>query len=466
VSPPLLTRAGGRGRPEAPVRLVHLGLGSFFRAHQAWYTDQTSAAQEWGIAGFTGRDSGDLADRLNAQEGLYTLISRAATGEEYGVVSALSRAHPARDHSAWLSYFGSRDVAAVTITITEAGYLRRPDGRLDLGHPKIQADLAAMRSDVAAVVRTAPARLVAGLAARHRAGEGPLAVVPCDNEPGNGPMTARVIREFAEQVSPELAAQVTSTMSVVTTMVDRITPRTTQADLSSVIAATGVTDRCPVATEPFHEWVLSGDFPAGRPTWEAVGAIFTDDITTYEQRKLWLLNGGHSLLAYTGSVRGHRTVADAVADDTCHGWLEQWWAEASRHLDQPERDLATYRSALLDRFANPRMHHRLEQIATDGSQKLPIRILSVLRRERAAARIPSGATRVLAAWICQLRGIGTARIADARADTIVPLATGALTDAVPRVLDALDPALGADSDVVTTVIDQYGELAGSHNGRS
>jgi fructuronate reductase len=241
-------------------------------------------------------------------------------------------------------------------------------------------------------------------------------------------------------------------------MVDRITPRPAPEDLAAVLESTGFDDRCPVVSEPFHEWVLSGAFPAGRPRWQDAGATFTGDVTPYEHRKLWLLNGAHSLLAYAGSIRGHKTVAGAVADQTCRSWLEEWWAVASPHLNQPAAEVAAYRAALLDRFANTRMHDRLDRIAADGSQKLPIRILPVLRAERAAAHVPAGATRVLAAWICHLRGLGAA-VSDVRAKEVVSLAQGPLGAAVPRVLAALDPALGADADVVTIVVDQSKELS-------
>ena len=227
----------------------------------------------------------------------------------------------------------------------------------------------------------------------------------------------------------------------------------TPEDIRAVVEATGLDDRRPVVSEPFHEWVLSGAFPGGRPSWQDAGATFTDDVTPYEHRKLWLLNGAHSLLAYAGSILGHTTVADAVGDETCQSWLEAWWAVASRYLDQPATEVAVYRAALLDRFANARMRDRLDRIAADGSQKLPIRILPVLRAERAAGRLPEAATRVLAAWICHLRGMG-APVTDARADEVVPLATGRLGDAVPHVLAWLDPALGSDTDVVVLVVHQ------------
>jgi fructuronate reductase len=444
-----LSRATGHGRPAAPVRLVHLGLGNFFRAHQAWYTDRAPDAGDWGIAAFSGRRA-ELADALTAQEGLYTLITRAADDDHFAVLASLSRAHPGTDHQAWLGCLASPDVRAVTITVTEAGYLRGADGGLDRDLPQVQADVKALRQARGALVRTAPARLVAGLAARHHAGAGPLALVPCDNLPGNGSVVGRVVRDLAELVDPTLADWVAGSVSYVTTMVDRITPQTTPEDVRTVRQGIGLQDRCPVVTEPFSEWVLSGAFPGARPAWEDAGATFTDDIEPYEHRKLWLLNGGHSLLAYAGSALGHQTVADAVADDTCRGWLEDWWSEASRHLLFLERDLAAYQAAVLNRFSNPRMHHRLDQIAADGSQKLPVRILPTLRLERVAGRLPQGAVRALAAWICNLRGVGVPVI-DARADQVVPLATGPFREAVPRVLGALDPALADDRDLVAAV---------------
>jgi fructuronate reductase len=181
-------------------------------------------------------------------------------------------------------------------------------------------------------------------------------------------------------------------------------------------------------------------------------------VTPFEHRKLWLLNGAHSFLAYAGSIRGHTTVAEASGDETCRGWVEDWWNAASRHLDQPAEDIAAYRAALLERFDNARMHDRLDRIAMDGSQKLPIRIVPVLRAERAAGRMPEGATRALAAWVCHLRGLG-APVNDARADEVVPLADGPLEDAVPRVLERLEPALAGDGEVVATVLEQSRQLA-------
>jgi fructuronate reductase len=444
------------------VRLVHLGLGNFFRAHQCWYTEHASDAADWGFAAFTGRASAPMVGDLNEQQGLYTLVSRAADVDRFEVLSSLSRAHAAADQDAWLRYFQAPELSAVTITVTEAGYLRGPDGGLDTRRPDVQADIEALRSNPTGLVRTAPARLVAGMAARRRADAGPLALVPCDNTPGNGVLAERVVRDLAQLIDADLAGWLEDSVAVVSTMVDRITPRAAPEDLAAVLESTGFDDRCPVVSEPFHEWVLSGAFPAGRPRWQDAGAAFTSDVTPYEHRKLWLLNGAHSLLAYAGSITGHETVAGAAADETCRSWLEEWWTVASPHLNQPTAEIAAYRAALLERFANTRMHDRLDRIAADGSQKLPIRILPVLRAERAAGRVPPGATRVLAAWVCHLRGLG-APVNDVRASEVVPLAKGPLAEAVPLVLAALDPALGADTDVVTIVVDQSKEF--SRQGR-
>ena len=263
---------------------------------------------------------------LGEQDGLYTLLVRGPEASTPEVVGALRAVHPGDDVDALRAYLASPDVAVVTTTVTEAGYRRDESGRLDLGSEAVRHDLAVLVGDAEGAPSTTPGRLVDGLRARRAAGAGPIAVVPCDNVPDNGAMVAQVVRDLAERVDPELAAWVDEHVSFVTTMVDRITPRTTDADLDEVRRLTGVDDRAVVVTEPFTEWVLSGDFPAGRPRWEDAGARFVDDIHPFETRKLWLLNGAHSLLAYAGSARGHETVADAMADPEVRGWVDEWWS--------------------------------------------------------------------------------------------------------------------------------------------
>ncbi|GAA3934098.1 mannitol dehydrogenase family protein [Actinoplanes auranticolor] len=423
----------------APVRMVHLGLGGFFRAHQAWYTGAAPDAADWGIAAFTGR-SPELADRLAAQHGRYTLIVRGPEHDEMAAQSAVVAAHPGTDVAAWCGYLVRPEVAVVTLTVTEAAYRRDRSGGLDLSDPAVRADLEAVRSGAAPV--TVPGRLVAGLAARRAAGAGPLAVVSCDNLPGNGEVTARVVLDLAAAADPALAPWIRDSVSFVTTMVDRITPRTTDDDVRAVHERTGFADAVPVVTEPFTEWVLSGDFPAGRPAWDA---RFVGDVTPHETRKLLLLNGGHSLLAYAGSARGHDTIAEAMADPVCRDWLSEWWDEASRHVPLPAGELADYRAALTARFTNPRIRHLLAQIAADGSQKLPIRVLPVLRAERAAGRMPGAAVRVLAAWIGHLRGLG----APVNDEGAAPYRKRA--GSVPDLLALLAPDLAGDNDLIKAV---------------
>ncbi|RMI04989.1 mannitol dehydrogenase family protein [Cellulomonas triticagri] len=452
-----LSRAAGHGRPAAPVRIVHLGLGNFFRAHQAWFTDNAPDAADWGIAAFTGR-SRTVADALAPQDGLYTLVTRAPDGERLRVVSSLSAAHGGDEHDAWLGYWADRAVTVATFTVTEAGYVRAADGGLDTDHPDVRADVATLRADRHAPVRTAPARVVAGLRLRRATGAGPMTLLPCDNLPENGPALRRVVLDLADLVDPALAAWIAAEVAFGTTTVDRITPATTDAVRESVRAATGLADAAPVRTEPFAEWVVAGEFPGGRPAWEEVGAQVVDDVLPFEHRKLWLLNGAHSMLAYAGTLLGHETVADAVADPRLRGWVEGWWDEAARHVPLPADDLAAYRRALLDRFGNPRIEHRLAQIAADGSEKLPVRVVPVLRAERAAGRVPTGAATTLAAWVLHLRG-GAAAVAEARPERVAGLADGTLDDAVRAVVARLAPDLAGDVALVDAVRERARALA-------
>ncbi|WP_404380010.1 mannitol dehydrogenase family protein [Knoellia locipacati] len=444
------------GRREAPVRIIHLGLGNFFRAHAAWYTEHAPDADDWGIAAFTGR-SPSAAESLTAQDGLYTLLVRGPEGPEPEVVSSLSAVHAGADLAALRDYFSRPEVVVVTLTVTEAGYRRNTDGGLDLDDAGVRADLAALAADpVAGHVTTTPGRLVAGLLARRASGAGGIAIVPNDNVPDNGAMVARVLADLVGAVDPSLRPWVDEHVSFVTTMVDRITPRTTDADRAEVLSLRHVDDPEVVPTEPFSEWVLAGSFPGGRPEWDAVGARFVDDVAPFEQRKLWLLNGSHSLMAYAASILGHETVSEAIADPQVRQWVEEWWDAASPHLSLPEGDVTAYRKALLERYSNANIRHLLAQIAADGSQKVPIRAVPVIRAELADGEASLGALRLVSAWVAHLRGAGAA-VTDTQSDAVVELAAGSVDDAVTRVLKwlSLDPAVVGD-----VVRDQVRELEG------
>lgn len=448
-----------RSRPAAPVRAVHMGLGSFFRAHQAWYTHHAPDAAAWGIAAFTGR-SARMADLLSAQDALYLLDVRAPEGDRIELIESLSAVHAAGDLGAWLGYWRDPQVCLVTLTVTEAGYRRTAGGGLDLLSEDVQHDLAALRSRDYTALRTAPGQLVAGFIARRAADAGPITIVPCDNLPGNGPALAAVIDELARMVDPTLATWSAANVEFASTAVDRITPATSDDDRSRIEAATGLVDRSPVITEPFSEWIISGAFSAGRPQWQEVGALFVPDTSPYEARKLTLLNGSHSLMAYAGPLRGHTTVSEAIADDTVRGWVDQWWDEACAHLPLPADTLAGYRAALLERYANPGIQHRLAQIAMDGSLKLPIRVLPTLRAERAAGRMPIGAARPLAAWVLSIRR-PEGPASDPRADALVALGAGPLASAVSALIGFLDPALADDNALLDTVTALAEDLQGA-----
>lgn len=454
---PRLSRSLPKTPPAAPVRIVHLGIGNFHRAHQAWYTAHAPDAEQWGIAGFTGRRA-DMADALRPQDGLYTLITRSPDGDAFELVGALSAVHAAAEHDAYLDYLSRPEVAIVTITVTEAGYLRAADGGLDVDRDVVRRDLEALRTDPRTPVGSLPARLVAGLVARRSAGAAALTILSCDNLPENGAVTKTVVRDMAalmDQTSTHsLTSWIEANVDFATSMVDRITPVTTDEDRRLVEEACGYVDAYPVATEPFTEWVISGTFPADRPRWEESGATLVDDVEPFEQRKLWLLNGSHSMLAYAGSIRGHQTIDEAIADDDCRSWVEAFWDEASRHLSLPAEDTTKYRQALLNRFSNPRAGDQLSRIAADGSAKLPVRTLPTVRAERAAGRIPIGCATTLAAWLLHLRGLG-APIKDPGATAAQAAANDVDLDAaVPAVLNVLEPELGNDREFVDAVLRQ------------
>lgn len=443
-----------RTRPKPPVRALHMGLGSFFRAHQAWYTHHADDAAEWGYAAFTGR-SPRMAETLELQDSLYLLDTRAANGDHFETIESLSAVHAVTDREAWATYWADPAVCIVTLTVTEAGYRRNAEGGLDLTNTDVQDDVLSLQSGHPEHVRTAPAQLVAGFIARRAADAGGITIVPCDNLPGNGRALKRVVDELVALAAPSLADWAAVNVDYASTAVDRITPATTGDDRIRIAAATGLDDLSPVITEPFTEWVISGDFPNGRPAWESAGAVFVLDTAPYEARKLALLNGSHSLMAYAAPLRGHATVNEAIGDDVVRGWVNEWWDEACAHLQLPADTLAKYRGALLERYENPAIQHRLAQIAMDGSLKLPVRILPTLRAERAAGRVPNGGSRAIAAWVLSLRGLSVP-VSDPNADALSTLTAGSLDDAVQAALGFLDPDLGADR-VLTSAITRLAE---------
>lgn len=453
LQPQRLSRALPDTPRAAPVRIVHLGVGNFHRAHQAWYTAHAPDADEWGIAAFTGRRP-DMARSLAPQDGLYTLITRSGDADTFELIGALSAVHAATEHDQYLDYLSRPEVSILTITVTEAGYVLGADRRLDADREVLVADLERLRTDRRGPVVSLPAKLVAGLLARRAAGAAALTILSCDNLPENGTVSKTVVGDLAALVDESLPGWIDANVDFATSMVDRITPATNDDDRALVERSCGYLDADPVATEPFSEWVISGAFPAGRPQWEKAGVTIVDDVVPFEQRKLWFLNASHSHLAYAASIRGFTTIDEAIADPECRSEVEMLWDEASRHLELPGDAIAEYRQALLARFDNPRMRDQLARIAADGSVKLPVRIMPTVRAERAAGRIPVGCATTLAAWVLHLRGLG-APVKDPGAGPALAAAnSGALTGAVPAVLDLLELGLGSDAPFVDAVLAQ------------
>jgi fructuronate reductase len=400
--------------------IVHLGVGAFHRAHQAVYVDDCLAAGDlgWGIEGVSLR-SADTRDALEPQDGLYTLAVRGGDRESLRAVGSLLSLHVAPENPpAVLELLTDPRIRIVTLTVTEKAYLRGAGGDLDTAHHDVAADLAEPGQP-----KTAHGFLVEALARRRSAGVAPLTVLCCDNLPANGATLHRLLVQFAELRDVELARYVAEEVACPSTMVDRIVPATTEADRARIAMQLGVEDAWPVMTEPFCQWVVEDHFPAGRPRWEEFGVTMTGDVTPYEEMKLRLLNGSHSAIAYLGLLSGYETVSAAFADPAIRGFVEGLWREAIPTLPHgaglgPQN----YTRRLADRFANTALAHRTAQIANDGSQKLPQRILAAAS-QRIAERKPAGHLMlVVAAWIAA---------AEARGDKLPP---GYFTDPLDRQL--------------------------------
>ncbi|SHH17937.1 mannitol dehydrogenase family protein [Cognatishimia maritima] len=357
------------------VGIVHIGIGAFHRAHQAVYTDDVLAkfGGDWRILGVSLR-SAETANALNEQNGHYHLVIRPNDTEEpqfrvirsvAGVLAAANGIDPIVEAMA------QPNVRIVSLTITEKAYcLERATGKLDVSDPAIAHDLKnpdAPRSAVGLIVRALQIRQARGL--------DPFTAMSCDNLPDNGLLLKKAVLSFAQCVDTKLANWIEETTRFPSTMVDRITPATTDALISEVQTSTGISDRAPIETEAFSQWVIEDSFSSGRPAWDSVGVMFTRDIRPYEEMKLRMLNGAHSLMAYTGFLSRCRYVRDAMSDTRIAALIEMHIRAASRTLAQIDGvDYEQYGRALINRFKNPNIAHETYQIAMDGSQKMPQRI--------------------------------------------------------------------------------------------
>lgn len=442
------------GAADPAVRIVHLGLGNFFRAHQAWYTQHASDGPDWDIAAFTGRNP-HMADVLNAQGGRYTFVIRGPEGDQFQTIDRVVRAHRSDDDDAWSGYFASERVAIVTLTVTESAYLNHPTEGVDWSSEQLQADVSAIAAGAVSAA-TVPARVSAGLIRRRAADAGPLAIMSCDNLPSNGVVLEAAVRAVCHRLDPSMDTWLDAMVTFPSAVVDRITPRATPELFSMVEHELGVRDEAAVVGEPYAEWTMTDAFLGARPDWESAGARLVTKIEPFERRKLWLLNAAHTLLAYIGISRGMTTVHQTMEDAHCVALVRDWWAVAGADIGLPREDVEGFCAALEIRFRNARNVHQLLQIALDGSQKLPIRILPVLAVQRRNGGLPRSAVEVLAAWVHFVRN--DVRAEDVNIDRLRRISNAGPEEAVRGLLSLLDTALTDDAVLITAVTRRLNEL--------
>ena len=374
--------------------IVHLGVGAFHRAHQASYTDAAMAAgdRDWTITGVSLR-SPQVRDAIGPQDGLFTLTERDEAGDRTRLIGALREVLVAPEYSQSVVHaLADPGTHIVTLTVTEKGYCRLPDGTLDRAKAAAPESLYAL--------------LAAAFRSRMAAGIGGLTLVSCDNLAANGNVLASLMHAYLDRHAPAVLGWFERECACPVTMVDRIVPAMSADQLNSVAARLGMRDEGAVITEPFSQWVIADRFAGSRPRWEAAGAQFVSDVGPYEDAKLRMLNGAHSALAYLGLAAGHVYVHEAIADRAIRPLIERLMREeAAASLDPaPGQDLSLYADRLLRRFANTALPHRLAQIGTDGSQKIGQRWLTPLAiNERRGHSCPA-TLQALAAWIVHMRG--------------------------------------------------------------
>lgn len=419
--------------------IVHLGIGAFARAHTLPITDAAIAATgdtRWGVVGVSLRQP-ETRDALAPQHGLYALALRDEGGVQLQVIGSLLQLLVApEDPQAVLQALAAPTTRVVTLTITEKGYHAEPDGAADY--------------------------LARALQQRRAAGLGGVSMLSCDNLPSNGQVLRRVVLQRAALRAPGLADWIDGSCSFPSCMVDRIVPRSTDADRAQVAAALGVADAWPVVGEPFMDWVIEDRFVAGRPDWTAGGARFVPAAEPFEQLKLRMVNGSHSALAYLGALRGLPTVDRAVADPALRGFADALLRDEVQPTlpPLPGLDLDVYRARLLQRFANPALQHRLLQIAMDGSQKIPQRWLGTVRERLAAGQRIERLALCVAAWLRFIDGVDEAGQALPLDDPLAPALRAARQQADGALgLVSVFGDLAREAAFVDAVRRQAGQLA-------
>ena len=443
--------------------IVHIGVGGFHRAHEAVYLDDLmalGAGRKWGICGVGVRPAdAAMRDALVPQDCLYTVVTRSAEGDAARVIGSLKRFLFAPEQTeAVLEALAAPETRIVSLTITEGGYNFSPaTGEFDGENPDVRHDLKDPAHPVSVFGFLAEA-----LDRRRRAGSAPFTILSCDNVPENGDMARKTLLAFAALRDPALRDWIAARAAFPNSMVDRITPQTTDADRAMVREEFGIEDDWPVVCEPFRQWIIEDKFSNGRPLLERVGVQFTTDVHPYEMMKLRLLNASHSAMGYLGFLAGFPFIHEIMADDVFREFIKRLMDQEVTPLlaPVPGIDLAEYKGTLLTRFANPAIKDQTARICLDGSSKVPKFLLPSLRE--AAGRGPSALlTLALAGWLRYLRGVddqGRAYVIDdPRADELQKLARAGGAD--PRPLLGLTDLFGdlGQSEALVRRLTRYGE---------
>ncbi|MTK03981.1 mannitol dehydrogenase family protein [Micromonospora sp. CP22] len=428
--------------------VVHLGLGAFHRAHQAVYTEQAIglAGGDWGIVGVAPRNA-TLVETLAAQDNLFSVSTLSADDRRTRVVGSLAGVRlAAADPQAVVALLADPAIRVVTLTVTEKAYQLDPAAGTLRPDADLVADLTTDRPPV-----TVPGLLVRGLLARAAADAGPIALVSCDNLPANGRRLRGLVTQcMAYADTPgQVVDWVGTQVGFPGTMVDRIVPASTPETLAAARHALGVEDLAAVAAEPYTQWVIEDDFPGGRPAWDRAGAVLCADAGPWERLKLRALNGVHSATAYLGALAGRETIADALAMPHLGDVLRRMIAEdvAASFAPPDGVDVVAYGEQVLERFGNPAIRHRTLQVAMDGSQKLPQRVLHTIADLRAAGRSARWAALVVAAWIRFSQGSADDGSALPLDDPLAEVIRAALAAAPQTPAGAVDAILGLDEVV-------------------
>lgn len=415
--------------------IVHLGLGAFHRTHQADYTQDAMEATggDWGIEAVSMRNPA-LARAIN-QNNVFTLLIKQPDGVEFKPISAIRKAYClAHDPVLVAQRIAAPDIHVITITVTEKGYgLNQTSGGLNLQDPVVIFDLENPNRPKGLL-----GILNAGLGKRREAGGKGLTLISCDNLPSNGKLLKRLVLEFCKLGDSDLADWIDQNCSFPCSMVDRITPATTENALELAHENLGHDDPLAVETEPFRQWVIEDDFVGPRPAWEQAGVNIVKDVIPFELMKLRMLNGAHSLIAYIGTYLEFSAVRDVMAHGALAELIDQHMVFAGDTLpDIDGFNVVEYRNALKRRFENTAIDHRCIQIAMDGSQKLPQRIFAPAKDRLEAGKTIASFAMATALWMKHIEGKSVFGAAIVLNDPLAEMLQSALNDNINNPADQI-----------------------------